>query len=75
MINTTTQMRVIQMSKYNEPVITVPSQAVLDAAIRNAHEERAELLSLLPRMLTRWVSAFWNRLLRTGGTGATAGCS
>ncbi len=63
------------MSQRNEPRLSVPSQATLDAAIRNAREERAEVLHLLTRTLVRSVAALWNRGATTGRTGATAGCS
>ena len=63
------------MLNRTEPLITVPPQAILDAAIRNAREERAAVLNQLTGTLARSVSGLWKRMAHTGGTGATAGCS
>ena len=63
------------MLQTNEPRITVPSQAVLDAALRNAREERAEALHNVSRALFRSVAALWRRNAPSGGQRATAGCS
>ena len=63
------------MIKDTDPRITVPPQAFLDAAIRNAHEERSVVLQQLLHWVSRSISALWTRQHRAAGPRATAGCS
>ena len=63
------------MKTGNAPLIYVPSQTFLDAAMRNAREERANTLQQLTGWIVRAVTGLWSRQSPTAGPGATAGCS
>jgi len=47
------------MSQIAQPRIAVPSQEVLDAALRNARDERAEMLHLISAALARQAKTAW----------------